>query len=125
MEEKIHALHHNQTWALVPTPKEVQPISVRWVYKVKTKPDGSIERYKARLVARGFSQQYGLDYDETFSPVAKITTVRILLALATSHTWKLWQMDVKNAFLHGKLDRDIFMDQPKGFESQSQTMCAR
>ena len=119
MEGEIHALHQNQTWELVPTPREVQPISCKWVYKVKTKPDGTIERYKARLVARGFSQQYGLDYDEKFSPVAKIDTTRVLLALAASHSWKLWLMDVKNAFLHGKLDRDIYMDHPKGFKSQS------
>ena len=89
----------NQTWDLV---AEVKPISCKWVYKG---PDGSIQRYKARLVARGFSQQYGLDYDEIFSPVAKITTVRVLLALAASKSWKLWQMDVKNAFLHRELDR--------------------
>lgn len=74
MEEEILALKISQTWDLVPKPKEVKPISCKWVYKVKTRPDGSIERYKARLVARGFSQEYGLDYDETFSPVADIFT---------------------------------------------------
>ena len=117
MEEEITALKDNQTWDLVPKPRDVKPISCKWVYKIKTRPDGSIEQYKARLVARGFSQQYGLDYDETFSPVAKLTTVRVLLALATCKDWRLWQMDVKNAFLHGELDREIFMVQPQGFES--------
>lgn len=72
------------------------------------------------MVARGFSQQYGLDYDETFSPVAKLTTVRVLLALTTSKDWILWQMDVKNAFLHGELDREIYMTQPMGIENESQ-----
>ncbi|GMI77806.1 hypothetical protein HRI_001449800 [Hibiscus trionum] len=119
MEEEIEALNNNQTWDLVPKPKDVMPISCKWVYKVKTRPDNSIERYKARLVARGFSQQYGIDYEETFSPVAKITTVRVLLALAANKSWKLWQMDVKNAFLHGELDKDIYMEQPRGFESKS------
>lgn len=118
MEEEIKALKENQTWDLVPKPKDVKPISCKWVYKVKTRTDGSIERYKARLVARGFSQEYGLDYEETFSPVAKITTVRVLLALAASKSWELWQMDVKNAFLHGELDKEIYMEQPKGFESK-------
>ncbi|KAK3119631.1 hypothetical protein QOZ80_9AG0673040 [Eleusine coracana subsp. coracana] len=118
MEDEIKALNENQTWDLVPRPKDVKPISCKWVYKVKTCPDGSIERYKARLVARGFSQQYGLDYEETFSPVAKITTIRVLLALTACKSWKLWQMDVKNAFLHGELDKDIYMEQPRGFESK-------
>ncbi|WVZ98659.1 LOW QUALITY PROTEIN: hypothetical protein U9M48_044067 [Paspalum notatum var. saurae] len=119
MEEEIKALNENQTWDLVPRPKDVKPISCKWVYKVKTRPDGTIERYKARLVARGFSQQYGLDYEETFSPVAKITTIRVLLALAASKSWRLWQMDVKNAFLHGELDKEIYMEQPKGFQSKT------
>ncbi|KAL0402265.1 UNVERIFIED_CONTAM: Retrovirus-related Pol polyprotein from transposon RE1 [Sesamum latifolium] len=115
MEEELAALERNQTWELVPKPNDVKPISCKWVYKIKRRTDGSIERHKARLVARGFSQQYGLDYDETFSPVAKLTTVRVLLALAASKNWNLWQMDVKNAFLHGELDREIYMNQPTGF----------
>jgi len=113
MEEEIKSLNDNQTWDLVPRPNEVKPISCKWIYKVKTRPDGSVERYKARLVARSFSQQM-----ETFSPVAKITTVRVLLALAACKSWKLWQMDVKNAFLHGELDKDIYMEQPRGFKSK-------
>ena len=97
----------------------MKPISSKWVYKFKTHANGSVEKYKACLVARGFSQQYELDYDETFSPVAKITIVCVLIALAAIKSWKLWQMDVKNAFLHGELDREIYMEQPKGFESKA------
>lgn len=118
MAEEIDALERNQTWELVPKSRDVKPISCKWVYKIKRRTDGSIERYKARLVTRGFSQQYGLDYDETFSPVAKLTTVRVLLALAANKDWNLWQMDVKNAFLNGELDREIYMNQPMGFQSQ-------
>ena len=119
MEEEILALKENQTWDLVAKPKDVKAISCKWVYKIKTRPDRSIERYKARLVARGFSQQYGLDYDERFSPMAKIKTVRVLPALAASKSWKLWQMDVKNAFCNGELDREIYMEQPQGVERKA------
>ncbi|KAI3789909.1 hypothetical protein L2E82_02715 [Cichorium intybus] len=117
MEEEMSALKGNQTWELVPKPNGVKPISCKWVYKVKRQADGSVERFKARLVARGFSQQYGLDYEDTFSPVAKLTTIRVLLALAASKGWNLWQMDVSNAFLYGDLDHVIHMEQPMGFVS--------
>ena len=96
----------------------MKPISCRWVHKIKRRSDGSIERYKARLVAFRFSQQYGLDYDETFSPMEKLTTIRVLLALIAKKDWNLWQMDVKNAFLHGELDLEIYMIQPMGFQSR-------
>lgn len=97
----------------------VKPVSCKWVYKLKNKADGSIDRYKARLVARGFSQEYGLDYEETFSPIAKLTTVRVLISLAINKGWTLWQMDVSNAFLYGELDRVIHMEQTLGFVSKS------
>lgn len=109
MKEEITALEQNQTWELVAKPRDVKPISCKWVYKVKARPDGSVEIFKARLVAQRFTQRYELDYDETFSPVAKITTVRVLLALAACKGWRLWQMDVKNAFLQGELDRYIYV----------------
>lgn len=117
MNEEMHALVKNETWDLVPKPKDVKPVSCKWVYKLKKKADGSIDRYKARLVARGFSQVYGEDYEETFSPVAKMTSVRVVISLAASLGWKLCQLDVKNAFLYGEIDKEIYMEQPLGYIS--------
>lgn len=89
MKAEINALERNNTWSLVELPKDKHCIRCKWVYKVKYKPDGTIERYKARLVAKGYTQQEGIDYFDTFSPVAKITFVRILLAVAISKAWHI------------------------------------
>jgi hypothetical protein len=94
-----------------------------WVFKVKTKSDDSIERYKARLVARGFQQTQGLDYDETFAPVAHMTTVRTLIAVAASSSWSISKMDVKNAFLNGDLHEEVYMHPPPGVDTPSGHVC--
>ncbi|KAL4279785.1 hypothetical protein GQ457_03G014780 [Hibiscus cannabinus] len=118
MLEEIEALHKNQTWELVPKPENYEPITCKWVYRLKRKSDGTVDKCKARLVAWGFSQSYGLDYEETFSPVAKMVTPRTIFALVAFKRWKLWQLDVKNPFLYGDLDREVFMEQPKGYVSK-------
>lgn len=108
MKTEIGALNLNRTWYIVVTLSNVKPIGCKWVYKIKRRVDGSIECYKAWLVAKGFSQIEGIDnYMETFSPVAKMTTIHIVLALASVNRWHLEQLDINNAFLHGDLTKDI------------------
>ena len=120
MEQEYHTLMHNETWTLVPPPPRVNIIDSKWVFKVKRHADGSIERYKARLVAREFKQRRGLDYEDTFNPVVKPTTIRLLLSLAVSRGWTLRQLDVENAFLHGLLEEEVYMRQPPGFVDPAQ-----
>jgi hypothetical protein len=91
------------------------------VFTLKHKSDGSLERYKARLVAKGFTQTYGIDYLETFTPIAKLNSVRVLLSLATNRDWPLQQLDIKNAFLNGNLEEEVYMDVPLGFGENSGT----
>jgi hypothetical protein len=116
-----HALESNNTWTLTQLPPGKTPIDCKWVYKIKHRADDSIERHKARLVAKGFTQCEGLDYFETVSLVAKLTTIRCLLALATINNWKLQQLYVNNAFLHGDLDQEVFMKLPLGFANKRET----
>nr|KYP41064.1 Retrovirus-related Pol polyprotein from transposon TNT 1-94 [Cajanus cajan] len=118
MDVEMEALNKNRTWELVTLPPGKKPVGCKWVYAVKYRANGTIERYKARLVAKGFTQTYGVDYLETFAPVAKMNTVRVILSLAASYDWDLQQFDVKNAFLHGDLEEEIYMELPPGYNGQ-------
>lgn len=115
MQIELEALEKNQTWTLTALPANKKPIDCKWIYRVKYLPDGSVEKYKVRLVAKGFTQMLGLDYLDTYSPVAKLVTVRLLLAVCISFNWHMHQLDVNNAYLHGDLDEDIYIVPPKGY----------
>ncbi|KAM1584397.1 hypothetical protein EV2_038818 [Malus domestica] len=116
MTEELRALKENHTWSLVQLPLGKKAIGSRWIYKTKFKADGSNERHKARLVARGFTQTFGVDYKEIFAPVAKMNSVRVLLSVAINCGWSLYQMDMKNAFLHGELQEEVYMQPSPGYD---------
>ena len=120
MIEEMDALNGNDTWNLVHLPTGKKSIGCRWVFVVKVNLDGSVARLKARLVAKGYAQTYGVDYFDTFSPVAKMTSVRLFISLAATHNWDLHQLDIKNAFLHGDLQEEVYMDQPPEFVAQGE-----
>ncbi|KAI3692000.1 hypothetical protein L6452_31805 [Arctium lappa] len=113
MQMEIKALEKNGTWTLEDLPKGKRAIDSKWVYKIKFKPNGEVERYKARLVAKGFTQMEGVDYHDTFAPVAKLVTVRTLLAVAVKRDWIIHQLNMNNAFLHGDLDEEVYMKIPQ------------
>ncbi|RVW29453.1 Retrovirus-related Pol polyprotein from transposon RE1 [Vitis vinifera] len=112
MDEEVQALQQNGTWILVPRPVNTNIVGFKWVFRTKYFPDGSVERLKARLVAKGYTQVPGLDYINTFSPVVKAITVRVVLSLAVTNKWSLRQLDVKNVFLNGTLTEHVYMEQP-------------
>ena len=124
MDKEIQALEMNHTWDVTSLPLGKSPIGCQWVYKVKLNLDGSVERFKTRLVAKGYTQWEGLDFLETFSPVVKTVSVRVLLALATTRQLSLHQLDINNAFLHGDLDEEVYMSLPPGFHSKGECVSA-
>lgn len=123
MDEEMLSLTKNRTWKLKELPKDRSTISCRWVFKSKTRTDGTIERYKARLVARGFNQTKGVDYFETFSPVVRYESVRTVLAIAAEYDMEMIQFDIKTAFLNGPLEESIYMLQPEGYQDGTDRVC--
>ncbi|CAN6583524.1 unnamed protein product [Malus baccata var. baccata] len=120
MTKELQALNDNQTWSVVDLPNGKKVMGSKWIYKTKFNSNGSIERHKARLVAQDFTQTYVIDYKETFAPVAKMNTVRVLLSVAVSNAWPLFQMDVKNAFLYGDLEKEVYMKLPPGHPRENE-----
>ena len=125
MQQEISALEDNHTWEMQDLPPGKKALGCKWVYKIKHNSDGTVERLKARLVIFGNHQIEGLDYTETFAPVAKMVTVRVFLAVAAAKNWELHQMDVHNAFLHGDLDEEVYMKPPPGFHSSNPSLVCR
>lgn len=118
MKEEIKSLVDNKTWTLVDLPRDKNLIGCKWVYKLKTDASGEVKKFKARLVAQGFNQKFGVDYDQVFAPVARHTTFRTLLSIAASHNMAIYHFDAKTAFLNGELQEEIYMRQPPGFTNE-------
>ncbi|CAL5371264.1 unnamed protein product [Camellia sinensis] len=116
MDMEMKAIERNNTWELTDLPTGAKKIGVKWVYKTKLKENGEVDKFKARLVAKGYVQQQGIDYTEVFAPVARMDTVRMIVALAAQKGWTLYQLDVQSAFLHGELNEEVYVEQPKGYE---------
>jgi hypothetical protein len=118
MHEELETFDRNQVWELVEPPPNCHPIGTNWVWKNKEGENGMVVRNKSRLVAQGYSQKEGIDYEETFAPVARLEAIRILLAFVVAKGFKLYQMDVKSSFLNGVIEQEVYVKQPPGFESE-------
>lgn len=125
MKKEYGALIRNGTWSLVPLPKDRQPIGCKWIFKTKQNPDGSINKLKVRLVAKGFLQRECFGFTDTFSPIVKPTTIRIVLSIAMTKGLHLHQLDVNNVFLNGDLREDVYMVQPQGFEAPDKNLVCK
>ena len=115
MKSELDSIYSNQIWDLVKAPNDIKPVGCKWVYKRKRGIDGRVETFKARPVAKGYTQKKGIDYEETFSPVGMLKSIRILLSIAAHYDYEIWQMDVKTTFLNGNLEEEIYMMQLEGF----------
>jgi hypothetical protein len=115
MDIEVDDLLKNKMWHLIPCKQGANVIDRMWVYKTKRKADGSMERYKTWLVAKGFKQLYEIDYEDTFSPVVKAATIQLVLFIAVSKGWSLRRLDMQNAFLHGVMEKEVYMKQPPGY----------
>lgn len=120
MNEEIRAIERNGTWELTELPKGAKCIGVKWIYKTKLNEVGEVSKYKARLVAKGYSQEHGIDYTEVYAPVARMDTIRTIIATAARKAWDIYQLDVKSAFLHGVLEEVVYIQQPKGYVVRSE-----
>jgi hypothetical protein len=116
MNEKIQSIDKNQSWDLVELPKGKDVIGVKWVYKTKYNANGKVEKHKARLVAKSFTHHHGIDYNETFAPLERLDTIRMVLSIAVQNNWKVYQMNVKSTFLNGILEEEVYIKQPPGYE---------
>ena len=121
MDNEIEALNRKNTFTITELPFGRIPISCKWIFQIKYKANGDIDKYKVILVAKGFSQRKSIDFDETFSSVVKMVTVRYLKYIVVSNDWPLYQLDVNNAFLYGDLEEEVYMTLPLGFDSNDQT----
>jgi hypothetical protein len=115
MTEEYQSIMKNDVWDIVLRREGKSVVTSKWIYKIKHAVDGSVEKYKARFVARGFSQVEGIDYEETFAPIARYTSICTIISLAASMGWRVHQMDVKTAFLNGEIEEEVYMEQPDGF----------
>ena len=125
MNEEYNSIMRNKTWDLVELPKDKVPIGSKWLFKSKLKEDGSIDKFKEILVSKCYSQQEGIDFEETYELVAKLNTIRLLVSLATKHNWRIHQLDVKYSFLNGDLKEEVYLVQSEGFvqKGQEQLVC--
>lgn len=116
MDREMQSIEKNKTWELAKLPVGKKPIGLKWVFKLKRNSDGEVVKHKARLVAKEYVQKHGIDFEEVFAPVARLDTVRLLLAFAANNGWKIHHLDVKSAFLHGELEEEVYVSQPEGYE---------
>ena len=118
MEDEITAIEKNHTWKLFELPNGAKKIGVKWIYKSKVNEHGEVDKFKARLMAKGYSQKHGIDYNEVFAPIARMDTIRMVIAIVAQRGWSIYQFDVKSTFLHGTLTEDVYVAQPKGYEKK-------